>query len=377
MTVATANLPLATTPRSKEKTPPQQGSSAIMMTPQETYFPLASATTASSKENSVASQEAIEVTKDIPFFSRAHQIFRPLQGCFQKKQVDDLDDGMIMATKNKISTTKPTMSSVKQNNDNMIIKDQAPVEKLLVPPMIFSYTAPRRAEAGLRDDHRDDMESLTSDITLPQPLFLKGSCPVDLDDNIEDNEEETLMLFSDQCVSPDHFASERTWPEDETSQNSGITPPPSPREQPSPIQQARSDPETIPMTKITSTDAVQRSSSAKNKSRHDDGDEEGSLLKTMPFLTPPTSSDPSTENTATRVHAIRISMLIEGGLQTVIYSGDININGLPHGHGVIKFPSGDIYLGDMKEGRMNGHGTLVFADHDFVTGDFENNMYVI
>ena len=57
------------------------------------------------------------------------------------------------------------------------------------------------------------------------------------------------------------------------------------------------------------------------------------------------------------------------------YSGPIE-RGLPSGIGVIRFESGDLYMGELEKGEMHGRGTLVF-EKQMLIGEFEHNLFVL
>lgn len=323
---------------------------------------------------------------DVAFFSRG--FFRPLHACFQKncKHVDNPTFSKTVSAKTQ--ATAPSPQDTKPAEQMIVEQDEEEEDaSIVVPPTIFSYTIEPPEDS--RDDSRDDMESMVSEISLPNVFMVHENGPVDLD--LLEDTGEVLVIPANQVNPPSLLASQRTWPDDESS---SIITPPTPEQlnaigcMPAPLDDELA-PEKVEMKKISSIDAVRPNSrSTGNRPSSDqrqDEEEEESLAKKISFPFPsaeeagPASRTVNSKDKRTRVNGIHIFMNANGEFQRVIYSGDINNDtGLPHGTGVVKFPNGDMYLGDMRDGQMNGHGTLVFAaDHDFVTGDFENNMYVI
>lgn len=51
------------------------------------------------------------------------------------------------------------------------------------------------------------------------------------------------------------------------------------------------------------------------------------------------------------------------------YTGE-TYNGIPHGHGKIKYNSGDVYEGEFVEGKQHGKGRYTYANGDYYEGDF-------
>jgi hypothetical protein len=54
------------------------------------------------------------------------------------------------------------------------------------------------------------------------------------------------------------------------------------------------------------------------------------------------------------------------------YEGDF-VNGIMHGHGILKFASGNRYQGDMVNGKKSGKGIYTFANGSRYEGDFVND----
>jgi hypothetical protein len=67
------------------------------------------------------------------------------------------------------------------------------------------------------------------------------------------------------------------------------------------------------------------------------------------------------------------------GLGTYIYpSGETYVgelkNGLPNGQGTSTYSNGDKYVGDFKDGRRNGHGTMTFVNGDKHMGEYIDDL---
>ncbi len=60
----------------------------------------------------------------------------------------------------------------------------------------------------------------------------------------------------------------------------------------------------------------------------------------------------------------------------IIYEGEVNENGKPHGYGNQTHPNGDTYVGEYKEGVPHGQGRYTFSD-DLGTFEGEFNKGVI
>ena len=52
------------------------------------------------------------------------------------------------------------------------------------------------------------------------------------------------------------------------------------------------------------------------------------------------------------------------------YEGERNHRGQPEGHGTARAPSGNVYIGQWKAGKMDGVGRYIFADGDVYEGDY-------
>jgi hypothetical protein len=48
-------------------------------------------------------------------------------------------------------------------------------------------------------------------------------------------------------------------------------------------------------------------------------------------------------------------------------------NGLKHGKGIFKFPSGDIYVGDFHKGWLKGQATIFYVNGDIYGGSVLDN----
>ena len=59
---------------------------------------------------------------------------------------------------------------------------------------------------------------------------------------------------------------------------------------------------------------------------------------------------------------------------TSIYTGTF-LGGEPHGHGTLRFNSGDVHEGMYSEGLRNGEGTQTHANGDVYTGDFMDDEF--
>lgn len=57
-----------------------------------------------------------------------------------------------------------------------------------------------------------------------------------------------------------------------------------------------------------------------------------------------------------------------------VYFGEMDIN-KPNGKGLMKYVNGDVYDGDFKEGVKNGQGKYTFKTGDVYTGKFENERF--
>lgn len=55
------------------------------------------------------------------------------------------------------------------------------------------------------------------------------------------------------------------------------------------------------------------------------------------------------------------------------FSGLIDEDGLPKGHGTVRFANGDCYEGDFREGKRHGRGTTVFANGEKFVGFWMND----
>ena len=56
------------------------------------------------------------------------------------------------------------------------------------------------------------------------------------------------------------------------------------------------------------------------------------------------------------------------------YTGDTNEDGLPHGHGVMEFASGNRYEGQWKDGKMHGQGIAEYANGDRYEGQQKDGL---
>jgi hypothetical protein len=67
---------------------------------------------------------------------------------------------------------------------------------------------------------------------------------------------------------------------------------------------------------------------------------------------------------------------IDANKVTEGYVGERNVAGQMHGHGTYTYASGDVYVGEYKDGNMNGHGTLTYADGRVKTGTFRDGKFI-
>eukprot|EP00980_Cylindrotheca_fusiformis_P008370 scaffold1767_cov71-Cylindrotheca_fusiformis.AAC.2 len=80
-----------------------------------------------------------------------------------------------------------------------------------------------------------------------------------------------------------------------------------------------------------------------------------------------------------RAHDLEIQLILNGQLMKGTYSGALSHGApprKPNGVGVIKFDNGDMYMGDVQNGKLHGNGTLVNGD-TVLRGEFENNLFVL
>ena len=54
-----------------------------------------------------------------------------------------------------------------------------------------------------------------------------------------------------------------------------------------------------------------------------------------------------------------------------IYEGDLQ-DGKPDGHGIMKYSNGDLYFGQWKDGRQNGHGTMKYFSGRLYDGEWKD-----
>lgn len=89
-----------------------------------------------------------------------------------------------------------------------------------------------------------------------------------------------------------------------------------------------------------------------------------------PEITEPTSNPGEVENE-------RITIEFTFGTRTGTYSGTLDENGLPDGHGIFTSVNtngeGWVYDGDWKAGHWNGMGTTTWYDGQTYTGEFKND----
>jgi MORN repeat len=70
----------------------------------------------------------------------------------------------------------------------------------------------------------------------------------------------------------------------------------------------------------------------------------------------------------------------DGTTRRAVYSGDVSTGGEPNGCGVLRFSSGDLYMGQVHNGQMHGQGTFVVNRKaqrapEVLKGTFERNVY--
>lgn len=70
----------------------------------------------------------------------------------------------------------------------------------------------------------------------------------------------------------------------------------------------------------------------------------------------------------------------DGTTRRAVYSGDVGSGGVPDGCGVLRFSSGDLYMGQIHNGQMHGQGTFVVnrkaqRSPEVLKGTFERNVY--
>jgi hypothetical protein len=73
----------------------------------------------------------------------------------------------------------------------------------------------------------------------------------------------------------------------------------------------------------------------------------------------------------------------DGTTRRALYSGDVSSAGEPNGTGVLRFSSGDLYMGQVQNGQMHGQGTFVVnrkkpqskSPPEVLKGTFDRNVY--
>lgn len=56
------------------------------------------------------------------------------------------------------------------------------------------------------------------------------------------------------------------------------------------------------------------------------------------------------------------------------YTGEVNSNNEPHGHGVFKYANGNVYDGEWINGKQCGHGVFNFTNGQVYDGEFKNGV---
>jgi hypothetical protein len=107
-------------------------------------------------------------------------------------------------------------------------------------------------------------------------------------------------------------------------------------------------------------------------------DAESAAANHLPSALPP--PHPQQQPLRVRSHTVSLTAA-DGSVRQAIYSGPMSL-GKPHGVGVLKFETGDIYLGDLRQGCMHGQGTYTFKEskskhrkNQVLKGTFQNNVF--
>lgn len=80
--------------------------------------------------------------------------------------------------------------------------------------------------------------------------------------------------------------------------------------------------------------------------------------------------DPESNGTALGQGKIGFLQLKNG-----LYYGEHDLNGFPHGSGILLFTSADIYIGWFKAGSFHGHGLLLFSNGSCACGSFKRGLF--
>jgi hypothetical protein len=99
-----------------------------------------------------------------------------------------------------------------------------------------------------------------------------------------------------------------------------------------------------------------------------------SQMKSDVLIPADLSPDQWAEISMTKKHVIEWDWTSPNGLEG-IYTGWLDLEGNPDGHGTLRIKDGSVYTGQWKKGRKNGNGVYASSDGDLYAGPYLNDKF--